>query len=313
MLNFLFPGQGSQFSGMGRALADAYPAAKAVFEEADDALGMSLSDLCFEGSEEELKRTEVTQPAILTTSVAVLRALQSERPDLKPSYAAGHSLGEFSALVAVGALAFADAVKLVQTRGRLMQSAVPEGEGAMAAIIGLPAEAVVRRCEAVARESGAAVAAANFNSEQQTVISGSAEGVRLASEALLSDGAGKAVPLPVSAPFHSSLMEPAARGLAEALEPIEVGPMSAPVVTNVHASPNQDASAVKALLVEQVTAPVRWVESMRALVAAGSTACLELGPGKVLMGLARRIDRSLKVTPIQDPDGLKKALAKLPS
>lgn len=310
MVTYLFPGQGSQSPGMGQALADAYDAARQTFEEADDALGFGLSKLCFSGSEEELKRTEITQPAILTTSIAALRALQTERPELAPTFAAGHSLGEWSALVAVGALAFADAVKLVHTRGRLMQEAVPEGEGAMAAVVGVASDEVVRLTEAASE----GVTAANFNSPEQTVISGTAAGVAAASEAIAAAHASaRLVPLPVSAPFHSPLMQPAAKGLADALESIAVGAMSAPVVTNVEAKPNQDPERVKSLLVDQVCAPVRWVEIIQHIAGAGETVALEIGPGKVLMGLGRRIDRKLAVKGVQDPDSLQKALASLDS
>lgn len=309
MLSLLFPGQGSQYAGMGKALCQDFAVCRHTFEEADDALGMKLSQLCFEGPEDELKRTELTQPAILTTSVAALRALQAEHPDLRFDYAAGHSLGEFSALVAVGALRFGDAVQTVRERGRLMQNAVPEGQGAMAAVLGLEADQVVAICQAAQAESGEVVAAANFNSKQQTVISGSSRGVELVSPKLLEAGAQKLVPLPVSAPFHCPLMAPAADGLKAYLEGVPVSPLQAPVIANVTAQASTDATAVKPLLVEQVTAPVRWVASMEALVEAGAHTCLEIGPGKVLMGLCRRIDRKLKVTPVGDPDGIKAALA----
>lgn len=311
MVTFLFPGQGSQAAGMGKALADELTAARRTFEEADDALGMKLSTLCFEGPEEALKRTEVTQPAILTTSVAAWRVLMEKRPDLAPSYAAGHSLGEWSALVAAGALRFQDAVKLVQLRGRFMQEAVPEGEGAMAAVIGLSPEKVREICEEVSSASGQVVAAANFNSPEQTVISGAAAAVAAASEKCEAADASRVMPLPVSAPFHSALMKPAADKLAEALDPIEVSAPAAPIITNVEAAPNQDAARVKQLLVEQVTAPVRWVETVRFLVDDGETTAVEIGPGKVLMGLARRIDRKLKVHGLQDPASLEKTLAAL--
>ena len=296
---------------MGKALADAYPAARSVFDAADDALGMKLSTLCFEGPEETLKQTEVTQPAILATSIAALRAIESERPDLKPAFAAGHSLGEFSALVAAGALEFQDAVRLVQTRGRLMQAAVPQGEGAMAAIIGLDSELIENVCAETAASLGQVVAPANFNGPEQTVISGAAAAVEDAGKRLSEAGAKKVQPLAVSAPFHCSMMQPAADGLAEALADITVKAPTCDVVTNVEATPNRDPSRIKDLLVRQVTAPVRWVESMRWLAEQGQTAALEIGPGKVLMGLVRRIDRRLKVSVTQDAEALKKALATL--
>ncbi len=293
---------------MGQAFAQSYPEAKSVFDEADEALGFSISKLCFEGTEDELKRTEITQPAILTTSIASLAVLQKERPDLKPDFALGHSLGEWSALVAVGALRFADAVQLVHQRGKLMQTAVPEGEGAMAAVLGLEPEQVTQICAAV---TSGVVAAANFNANGQIVISGAKAAVEAASEAADEAGATRVLPLPVSAPFHCSLMKPAAEGLAKALEPIEIGQMGAPVITNVEATANQDPARVKALLVEQVTAPVRWVESVQALAKTGATQGLEIGPGKVLNGLVRRIDRSVKVLGVRDEASLKKTLESL--
>ena len=311
MATFLFPGQGSQSPGMGKSVADAFPAAKAVFEAADDALGMSLSTLCFEGPEDALKQTEVTQPAILTTSIAILRAIESERPDLKPTFAAGHSLGEFSALVAAGVLSFEDAVRTVQTRGRLMQAAVPAGEGAMAAIVGLDPETIASTCREAAASTGTVASAANFNSPEQTVISGERQAVAEASKRLQEAGAKKVVDLPVSAPFHCAMMKPAADGLEQALADVAVSDFAFPVVTNVEAQPNTDKDRVKALLVEQVTAPVRWVESIKHLTGAGETIGLEIGPGKVLAGLVRRIDRNLKVHLTLEADKLKSALEAL--
>lgn len=309
MVAFFFPGQGSQHAGMGKALAEAYPAAREVFEAADDALSEKLSTLCFEGPEEDLKRTENTQPAILTTSIAALAALRAERPDLAPTLAAGHSLGEFSALVAVGALAFTDAVRLVRLRGQAMQAAVPQGEGAMAAVIGLTRAQVETICGEVSAATGGLVAPANFNSPEQTVISGAADAVEKAQASLTEAGAKRVMPLPVSAPFHCALMSPAAEALEAALGEITVSAPNAPVITNVEATPNTDPERVKALLVQQVTAPVRWVETVEHAVGAGVTQALEIGPGKVLMGLVRRIDRSLKVTPVGDPAGVTKALS----
>lgn len=309
MVAFLFPGQGSQTVGMGKALVEASPAAKAVFDEADEALGFALSALCFEGPEDELRRTANTQPALLTHSIAALRALEEAAgKPLAPGAVAGHSLGEWSALVSAGALSFADAVRLVRERGRLMQAAVPEGEGGMLAIIGLDAETVQGLCAQAAESSGQVVAPANYNSPEQIVASGAQAAIDALASAAQEAGAKKVVRLEVSAPFHCPLMKPAADGLASALEPIEVASPAVPVWTNVEASPNQAADRVKPLLVEQVTAAVRWTEIVRGLAEGGETLALELGTGKVLMGLARRIDRKLKVIPVGDPDGIAKAL-----
>lgn len=296
---------------MGRAIADAYPEAREIFEAADDALKTSLSRTIFEGTEDELKQTAVTQPAILTTSVATLQALRAERPDLAPSFVAGHSLGEWSALVAVGALDFTDAVRLVQLRGRAMQEAVPVGQGAMAAVIGLDIEAVQAACDHVAGETGSVVAPANMNAQEQIVISGAADAVERAGQLCAEKGAKRVMPLPVSAPFHCPLMQPAADRLAEALRDVEVRPLGAPVIGNVEAAPYSEPERVKDLLVRQVTSPVRWVESMHHAVSAGVQTGVEIGPGKVLAGLVRRIDRSLKVHTTEDVDALKKTLEAL--
>lgn len=293
---------------MGRSIAEASPAAQQTFEEANDALGFDLRDLCFNGDEATLKQTEITQPAILATSIATWRALRAARPDLAIEAVAGHSLGEWSACVAAGALSFADAIKLVRLRGKLMQAAVPAGEGAMAAIIGLDADKVESICVETCAAGDQVVSPANFNAPDQTVISGAAAAVQAAGEAAKTAGAKRVMPLAVSAPFHSPLMEPAARGLAEALATTEVAPPSAPIVANVDATANRFAERVKPLLIEQVTAPVRWVECTRALLACGVTTAIEVGPGKVLMGLARKIDRSLKVHPTPEWDALQKAL-----
>jgi [acyl-carrier-protein] S-malonyltransferase len=294
---FLFPGQGSQAVGMGRALHDASPAARAVFEEADDALGYSISKLCFEGPAEELTLTANTQPAILTTSIAAVRALQAEVA-LEPAVALGHSLGEFSALVAVGALQFADAVRVVRLRGQAMQEAVPPGQGAMAAVIGLEAADVEALCSEAAQ--GRVVSPANLNGGGQIVVAGHADAVERVI-ALAKSRKAKAIPLQVSAPFHCALMQPAAERLAEALTGIEIGPFAAPVITNVEATPNDDRTRVFDLLVRQVTHRVRWEESVRAAVALGATRALEVGHGKVLAGLLRRISPTLKVAPVGSP------------
>lgn len=312
MLACLFPGQGSQSPGMGRAIADAHEVARRTFEEADEALETSLSKVVFEGSEDELKRTEVTQPAILTTSVATWRVLQQEA-GLVPTHAAGHSLGEWSALVAVGALAFADAVRLVRERGRFMQEAVPEGEGAMLAVIGLDADAVEAVC-GQARErvgDGAVVSPANMNSPEQIVISGSRAAVEAAADLCKEAGAKKVVPLPVSAPFHCALMQPAADRLSQVLAGVSVSSFSCPVVSNVEAVAYADPSRTKQLLVQQVTAPVRWTESVTWIRSQGVEQAIEVGPGKVLMGLNRRIDRSLSTHTTDTLDKLQATLEAL--
>ena len=305
---FVFPGQGSQYVGMGQALCDRFPEAAAVFEQAEDALGFGLRELCFRGPEADLNRTENTQPAILTVSVAALRVLES-RCGLKPDWVAGHSLGEYSALVCAGALGLADAVRVVRERGRLMQQAVPEGEGGMAAILGLEAAAVQGLCAAAA--DGEVVAPANLNGGGQVVVSGARAAVRRAAQRAREQGARKVVELAVSAPFHCVLMKPAAEGLREVLEGVEVRPLSVGVVTNVEAAVNLDAERVKPLLVEQVVAPVRWDESVRTLVAHGCAAAVELGPGRVLSGLIRRIERGVRNLHVEAPEDLDKLLAEL--
>jgi [acyl-carrier-protein] S-malonyltransferase len=295
----LFPGQGSQKVGMGAALAREIEAARRVFEEADEALGAPLSRLCWEGPEAELTRTENTQPAILTTSIAVLRAIEAEKGPLGFDAAAGHSLGEWSALVAAGALEFADAVKLVRLRGRAMQDAVREGQGAMAAILGLDPAAVAEICAAAA--GGQIVQPANFNGAGQVVISGHAPAVERAMAAARAKGAMRAVPLQVSAPFHCPLMQPAADRMKEALAAVKVGAMRAPVVSNVEAAPNQDPARVVELLVRQVTAPVRWEESVQRLAQDGVGRAFELGAGSVLRGLCKRIAREMVVVSVGEP------------
>ncbi|MEM6292764.1 MAG: ACP S-malonyltransferase [Myxococcota bacterium] len=297
---FLFPGQGSQQVGMGKALYDQSAAAKAVFDEADEALGFKISTMCFEGPAEDLTLTANTQPAILTTSIAALAALR-ERTDLKPSLVMGHSLGEFSALVAAGALKFADAVKLVRLRGQAMQEAVPAGVGGMAAIIGMdPAELEALCAEASQDE---VVSPANENGGGQIVVAGHAEAVtRLVG--LAKERKARAIPLKVSAPFHCALMQPAADRLAEALASVEVGAFTVPVITNVEAEPNEDPTRVADLLVRQVTHRVRWEASVQKAAQLGVDGALEVGHGKVLAGLVRRIDRSLGVRGVGSPENI---------
>ena len=291
MIAFIFPGQGSQFSGMGKELADNFSCAKQVFEEASDALDFDLTGLCFTGSEADLKLTANTQPAILTTSIAALRVIEQET-GLQPRYTAGHSLGEFSALVCAGALDFADAVKVVRKRGTFMQDAVPVGVGAMAAVMGVEREALEVLCQKAAQ--GEVVAPANFNCPGQIVIAGHATAVNRAIELAKDAGAKRALPLPVSAPFHSSLMEPAAKKLAEVLATVVVSAFSFPVVGNVQAKAYSDEEQVKPLLVQQVCAPVRWDESVEEMVRLGVEEFIEIGPGKVLSGLVKRIVKGTK-------------------
>jgi [acyl-carrier-protein] S-malonyltransferase len=300
VIAFLFPGQGSQKVGMGVALAEAYPEARAVFAEADAALGFSLSKLCFEGPAEELTLTANAQPAILATSIAALRALG---PGPKPGVVAGHSLGEYSALVAAGALRLADAVRVVNLRGKFMQEAVAPGEGAMAAIVNLDRAGVEGACAEAARELGAVVSPANHNGGGQIVIAGAKAAVDRAA-ALCKERGGKAIPLKVSAPFHCALMKPAADRLAAELARIELMPPAVPVVTNVEAAPCTDPARLKALLIEQVTAPVRWEESVQRMVAMGATRAIELGVGNVLAGLVKRIAPELPVQGTGEPEAI---------
>ena len=299
---------------MGRDLSEKFPIAKQTFQEADEALGFSLSMLCFEGPEEQLKLTEFTQPAIFTVSIAAQRVL-AER-GVTASFTAGHSLGEYSANVAAGVLSFSDAVKTVRSRGRYMQAAVPAGEGAMAAVLGLPSEAVIDVCAKAAAETGAVVSAANLNSPEQTVISGAVAGVERAAALAKEAGAKKVVMLAVSAPFHCALMQPAQDRLAEDLQTLSFSAPSVPVVTNVDAALTTDAGQLRDALVRQVTGAVRWVESMRLLtnehiLGQKPTHFIEVGPGKVLSGLMRQIDRSQTALHVGDEASLEKTLAAL--
>jgi [acyl-carrier-protein] S-malonyltransferase len=310
LLALLFPGQGSQEVGMGRDAFEASPAARAVFETADQVLGLSLSRLCFEGPEEELLRTELQQPAILATSVALLRALE-ERVALTPGAVAGHSLGEYTALVASGALRFEDALRLVHLRGRFMQEAVPEGRGAMAAVLGCPADVVERACEDARKRSGRVVMPANFNGPAQTVIAGDVVAVELACSRARQLGARRTLALAVSAPFHSPLMEPAARRLGPELARVRFADPKPPVVSNVEAEPNTDGARARDLLAAQVTAPVRFTEMVEALVRMGATHVLEIGPGRVLTGLAARIAPELRCMSLSGAAGLDDVVAAL--
>lgn len=294
MLALLFPGQGSQEVGMGRDVFEASPAARAVFESADAALGFSLSKRIFEGPEDELRATEIQQPAVLTTSIALLRALEEALGEpLAPAYVAGHSLGEYSALVAAGALQFEDAVRLVRARGAYMQEAVPEGRGAMAAVMGADAAVVAAACEQASAELSRVVAPANYNSPQQTVIAGDAVAVELACTKARELGAKRAVPLAVSAPFHCELMAPSAEKLEPELARVRFRDASPPVITNVEAEANTSAARMPALLKRQITAPVRFTEMVERLEALGVSRVLEVGPGRVLVGLVARIQRRL--------------------
>jgi [acyl-carrier-protein] S-malonyltransferase len=304
---FLFPGQGSQSVGMGKELASSYPVARQTFDEADEALGYKLSDLCFEGPEEKLKLTEITQPAILTASVAAWRVL--EEKGMKPDYVAGHSLGEYSAHVAAGTLTFADAVRTVRNRGKYMQEAVPVGIGAMAAILGMPLDRVVE----IAREAaqGEVCQAANVNSPEQIVISGNANAVARAVQLATERGAKKAVTLPVSAPFHCALMQPAQDRLASDLRALTFRDPSCPVICNVDAISVTSAEAARDALIRQVTGAVRWDESIRKLIQTGATLFIEVGPGKVLWGLMRQIDRSKTCLTVGDEASLQKTLAQI--
>jgi [acyl-carrier-protein] S-malonyltransferase len=299
---FIFPGQGSQHPGMGRDLAENFKIAKQSFEEADDALGFALSRLCFEGPEEELKLTANTQPAILAASVAAWRVLKAESP-LSPAFVAGHSLGEYSALVASGGLSFADALRTVRARGSFMQAAVPVGVGTMAAILGIEKELLLEICQEAAQ--GEVVSPANYNSPGQIVIAGHTAAVGRVIEIAKARGFRKAMLLPVSAPFHCALMKPAAERLFDTLEGVQVSPLSAPVVSNVEATPNGDAARVKGLLVEQVCSPVLWDASVQQMVAAGVSNFVEIGPGKVLAGLVKRIDKETQTFNVQDAAGVK--------
>jgi [acyl-carrier-protein] S-malonyltransferase len=301
---FVFPGQGAQYPGMGLEIAQKYPTASAVFEEADGVLRFPLSRLCFEGPEEELKLTENTQPAILTTSVAILRVL--EEKGIRPDLVAGHSLGEYSALVAAGALSFAEAVALVRQRGRYMQEAVPVGIGAMAAILGLELPDLRALCERAAE--GQVVSPANLNSPGQIVIAGNREAVARAVSMSKEAGAKRAILLPVSAPFHCALMKPAEERLSADLDRMSFHDLKSTLVTNVDAAPISTGSEARDALKRQVSRPVRWQESVERLIADGASKFIEIGPGRVLIGLIRAIDKSVMMLNAEDEKSLENVL-----
>ncbi|MDT4952504.1 MAG: [acyl-carrier-protein] S-malonyltransferase [Acidobacteriota bacterium] len=304
-LAYIFPGQGSQYPGMGSELAEKYPASRKVFEEADDALGFSISQLCFSGTAEELQLTENTQPAILTTSIATLRAMEAEGMSA-PEFVAGHSLGEYSALVAARALSLADAVKTVRLRGRFMQEATPVGSGAMAAVMGADVNAVQEICSEA--QEGDVCSPANINSPNQIVIAGDAAAVDRAI-ALFKERLGKrAIKLSVSAPFHCALMKPAQERLAVELEKIEFHDLRLPLITNVDAAAISSGQEARNALVRQVSSPVRWLESMQLLIQEGVQTFVEVGPGKVLCGLLRAIERNANCLNVGDAESLEKAV-----
>ena len=300
MIAFVFPGQGSQKVGMGRALAESFPECRGVFDEADAALGESLSGLCFDGPEDRLVLTENTQPAILTVSIAAARLLESR--GIRPSITAGHSLGEYSAHVAAGTLSFADAVRIVRRRGRYMQEAVPVGRGAMAAILGLDGDKVAQACDEAAE--GDVVAPANLNAPGQVVIAGSTEAVTRAGERAKALGAKRVVMLPVSAPFHCALMKPAEERLAPELRALPSSTPRVPVIANVDAEAKTDGPSAIEALVRQVSSPVRWEDVVRRLASSGIRAYVEVGPGTVLSGLVRKIDRAARVANLESPADL---------
>ena len=304
---FVFPGQGAQYAGMGREISDMFPSARATFDEADSALDFRISRMCFEGPEEDLKLTENTQPAILTTSSALFRVL--EERGMRPDFVAGHSLGEYSALVAAGALKLGEAAALVRRRGRYMQEAVPVGVGAMAALLGLDLPAVQSVCERAAE--GQIVSPANLNSLGQIVIAGNHEAVERALTLAKEAGAKRAIPLQVSAPFHCALMMPAEERLAVDLDACAFADLRFPLITNVDAQPIRTGSEARSALKRQVSRPVRWEETIRRLLDEGVRAFIEVGPGKVLLGLIRSIDKSVTMLNAEDEKSVENALSGL--
>lgn len=312
MRAFVFPGQGAQTIGMGHELARSYPAAMAIFEEVDDALGEKLSELIWEGDQDKLTLTENAQPALMATSLAVVRALEAEGVTMEAaSFVAGHSLGEYSALAAAGALSVADTARLLRLRGLAMQKAVPVGQGAMAALLGLDYETVRNVAAAAATEKGQVCQAANDNDPGQVVVSGNREAVERAVELAKEQGAKRALLLPVSAPFHCELMAPAAKAMADALSDVEIARPSVPVVANVRAEAVSDPDLIRNLLIEQVTGAVRWRESVLWMAAEGVSEVWELGAGKALTGMIRRIDRTLATRAVGSPEDVASAAESL--
>ncbi|KOP67593.1 malonyl CoA-ACP transacylase [Bacillus sp. FJAT-18019] len=298
---FIFPGQGAQSVGMGKDAYDAVPSARDLFQTADDQLGFALSSIIFNGPDEELKQTANTQPALLATSVAYLEAIRDK--GIEPDYVAGHSLGEYSALVCAGVLSFEEAVSIVRARGEYMEAAVPGGQGAMAAVLGADREALSELCKSITAE-GHVVELANMNCPGQIVISGSASGVAAAAERVKEAGGKRAIPLEVSGPFHSSMMKEAAERLAGKLDQASFNAPSVPVVANVTARPVEDAAAIRGLLVEQVYSPVLWHDSVEWMIAQGVDTFVEIGPGSVLSGLVKKIDKSVKVINVNSLDSI---------